>query len=72
MSEKLGSVRYFGQSLQYLGGMLQDDSQISSVTRQLINAEVQRIVTEQFLRAHGTLLSHRAAPESLTAHLPKQ
>lgn len=36
MSEKLGSVRYAGQQLQYLGGAVQDDSQLSSATRQLL------------------------------------
>lgn len=72
MSEKLGSVRYAGQGLQYLGGMLQDDSQISPVTRQLIDIEVQRIVTEQYVRAHRSLQTHRTALESLTAQLLKQ
>ncbi len=72
MSEKLGSVRYAGQGLQYLGGMLQDDSQISPVTRQLIDTEVQRIVTEQYAQAYRCLQTHRAALERLTAQLLKQ
>ena len=72
MSEKLGSVRYAGQQLQYLGGAIQDDSQISPATRQLIDGEVQRIVTEQYARAYACLQAHRAALESLTAQLLQQ
>jgi cell division protease FtsH len=72
MSEKLGSVRYAGQQLQYLGGAVQDDSQISPATRQLIDGEVQRIVTEQYGRAYACLQAHRAALESLTAQLLQQ
>ena len=72
MSEKLGSVRYAGQQLQYLGGAVQDDSQISPATRQLIDGEVQRIVTEQYGRAYTCLQAHRAALESLTAQLLQQ
>ena len=72
MSEKLGSVRYAGQQLQYLGGAVQDDSQISAATRQTIDGEVQRIVTEQYERAYGCLQTHRAALESLTAQLLEQ
>jgi cell division protease FtsH len=69
MSEKLGTVRYAGQQLQYLGSMGTDDSQISSQTRQTIDAEVQRIVGEQYERAQALLSGHRAALESLTRQL---
>ena len=69
MSEELGSVRYAGQELQYLGGTLQDNSQISPATRQVIDSEVQRIVTEQYVRAQAILGDHRAALEALTAQL---
>jgi len=72
MSEKLGSVRYAGQQMQYLGGAVQDDSQLSPHTRQLIDGEVQRIVTEQYALAYGCLQAHRAALESLTAQLLQQ
>lgn len=72
MSEKLGSVRYAGQQLQYLGGAVQDNSQISSDTRQMIDGEIQRIVTEQYTLAYGCLQTHRAALESLTAQLLQQ
>ena len=41
MSEKLGSVRYAGQQLQYLGGMVQDNSQLSPQTQEIIDTEVQ-------------------------------
>jgi cell division protease FtsH len=69
MSEKLGSVRYAGQQLQYLGGAVEDNSQISPETRQVIDAEVQRIVTDQYERAQSLLMEHRAALESLTRQL---
>ena len=69
MSEELGSVRYAGQELQYLSGTLQDNSQISPATRQVIDSEVQRIVTEQYTRAQTLLCDHRAALEALTAQL---
>ena len=69
MSEKLGTVRYAGQQLQYLGGTAVDNSQISPETRQTIDAEVQRIVGEQYQRAQSLLTEHRAALESLTRQL---
>ena len=72
MSEKLGSVRYAGQQLQYLGGAMQDDSQLSPATRQTIDGEVQRIVTEQYTQAYACLQDHQAALESLTAQLLQQ
>ncbi len=72
MSEKLGSVRYAGQQMQYLGGSVQDDSQISPDTRQMIDGEVQRIVTEQYERASALLLDHRLALETLTQQLLRQ
>ncbi len=72
MSEKLGSVRYAGQQLQYLGGAVQDDSQLSPATRQTIDGEVQRIVTEQYTQAYACLQDHQAALESLTAQLLQQ
>lgn len=72
MSEKLGSVRYAGQQLQYLGGAIQENSLISPATRQVIDGEVQRIVTEQYDRAQTLLLGRRAALERLTQQLLKQ
>jgi len=72
MSEKLGSVRYAGQQLQYLGGSVEDNSQISPETRQVIDAEVQRLVTEQYERAQAVLKDHRAALEALAQQLLKQ
>ena len=72
MSEELGSVRYAGQALQYLGGTLQDNSQISPATRQVIDGEVQRIITEQYGRAQALLCDHRAALEALTERLLSQ
>jgi cell division protease FtsH len=72
MSEKLGSVRYAGQQLQYLGGSVEDNSQLSPETRQVIDAEVQRLVTEQYNRAQALLRDHRAALATLAQQLLKQ
>jgi cell division protease FtsH len=72
MSKKLGSVRYAGQQLQYLGGSVEDNSQISPETRQLIDSEVQRIVTEQYDRAQTLLKDHHAAHGALARELLKQ
>ena len=69
MSEKLGSVRYAGQQLQYLGGVVQDNSQLSPQTRQIIDSEVQSIVTEQYERAQALLREHRNALDTLAANL---
>jgi cell division protease FtsH len=71
MSDKLGSVRYAGQQLQYLGGSVEDNSQISPETRQLIDEEVQRIVTEQYKRAQEMLRTHHPALETLAQRLLK-
>jgi cell division protease FtsH len=69
MSDKLGSVRYAGQQLQYLGGSVEDNSQISPETREVIDKEVQRIVTEQYDRAQELLKEHHAALEALAKQL---
>src|SRR5208282_4765787 len=72
MSEKLGSVRYAGQQLQYLGGSVEDNSQISPETRQVIDTEVQRLVTEQYERAQELLKAHHSALMTLAQRLLKQ
>jgi cell division protease FtsH len=72
MSEKLGSVRYAGQQLQYLGGSMTDDSQLSPQTKQLIDGEIQRIITEQFDRAQELLQKCRPALDHLTNALLKK
>jgi cell division protease FtsH len=72
MSEKLGSVRYAGQQLQYLGGSVEDNSQLSPETRQVIDSEVQLIVTEQYTRAQALLKEHQAAHKALAQQLLKQ
>jgi cell division protease FtsH len=72
MSEQLGSVRYAGQQLQYLGGAVEDNSQISPETRQVIDGEVQRFVTEQYQRAQALLRDHHAALKTLARQLLKQ
>jgi len=69
MSDKLGSVRYAGQQLQYLGGTVEDNSGISPETREQIDKEVQRLVTEQYERAQALLTEHHAALKSLAGQL---
>jgi len=72
MSEKLGSVRYAGQQLQYLGGSVEDNTQLSPETRQVIDGEVQRLVTEQYERAQALLKDHLTALATLAQQLLKQ
>jgi cell division protease FtsH len=72
MSEKLGSVRYAGRELQYLGGVAFDGAKLSSRTHDVIDAEVQRIVTAQLERARALLSERRAALEALARQLLKQ
>jgi cell division protease FtsH len=72
MSEKLGSVSYSGRQLQYLGGAIEDNSRISPETRQVIDTEVQRIVTAQYERAQTMLKEHQSALETLARQLLKQ
>jgi cell division protease FtsH len=69
MSDKLGSVRYAGQQLQYLGRSLEDSSQISPETRGVIDMEVQRLITEQYNRAQEMLAKHKAALKTLAEEL---
>jgi cell division protease FtsH len=69
MSEVLGSVRYTGQQLQYLGNPVQDNSQLSPQTREVIDNEVRKIVTGQYRRAQDLLREHRAALETLSTNL---
>jgi len=72
MSDKLGSVRYAGRQLQYLGGSVEDNNQISPETRLVIDGEMQRIVTEQYKRAEELLTTHHSALETLAQRLLKQ
>ena len=69
MSEKLGSVRYAGPQLQYLGATVADTSQASPHTQDAIDAEVQRIIDAQYARAQQLLSEHRTALASLTEQL---
>jgi len=69
MSDKLGSVRYAGQQLQYLGGTVEDNSGISPETREQIDKEVQRLVTEQYERAQALLTEHHTALKTLAGQL---
>jgi cell division protease FtsH len=71
MSEALGSVRYAGQQLAYLGGSAEDSSAISPQTREVIDEEVKRLITAQYERAQRLLAEHRAALETLSRQLLK-
>ncbi len=72
MSDKLGSVRYAGQQLQYLGNVMQDNTQLSPHTREIIDDEIQRLVTEQYMKAQALLGEHRGALEILAKQLLEQ
>ncbi|MCX6047149.1 MAG: ATP-dependent zinc metalloprotease FtsH [Chloroflexi bacterium] len=69
MSEKLGSVRYAGQQMQYLRGGVGENSELSPETREAIDSEVQRIITEQYERAQALLQAHRTPIERLAEQL---
>ena len=62
------------QQLQYLGGSVEDNAQISPETRQVIDIdeEVRRLVTEQYKRAQELLKTHVAALKTLAQQLLKQ
>ena len=69
MSEKLGSVRYASQSLQYLSGAVRDSGQSSPETQQIIDGEIRRIITEQYDRAQQLLHDHLPAMHDLARQL---
>jgi cell division protease FtsH len=69
MSEKLGSVRYAGQQLQYLAGPPLEDSQLSPQTREAIDGEVKRIIGAQYERAQQLLVARRAVLNELATQL---
>jgi cell division protease FtsH len=69
MSDRLGSVRYAGQQLRFIGNPVQQDNAISSQTREIIDEEIKRIITEQYERAKVLLKDHKAALESLAQQL---
>jgi len=54
------------------GGSVEDNSRISPNTHRAIDLEVQRLVTEQYERAHALLKDHRAAHRQLARQLLKQ
>jgi len=71
MSEKLGSVRYAGQQLQYLNGAVRDSGNISPETQDVIDEEVKRIISEQYARAQQLLADHLPAMHVLAKELLK-
>jgi cell division protease FtsH len=71
MSEKLGSVRYAGQQLQYLNGAVRDNGQVSPETQEIIDGEIQRIITHQYERAQKLVSEHLSAMHDLAKTLLK-
>jgi cell division protease FtsH len=71
MSDKLGSVRYAGQRLQYLGSAMAESSDASAATHETIDDEVRRIVGEQFERATALVAAHRSVLSQLSGELLK-
>jgi cell division protease FtsH len=71
MSEKLGSVRYAGQRLQYLGSAMAESSDASDAAHETIDEEVRRIVEAQSARATALLTAHRDTLGRLAAELLK-
>ena len=69
MSEMLGTVRYAGQSLQFLEGPVADNASISQRTRELIDGEVQRLVGDQYARARRLLEENEQALRLLAQRL---
>jgi cell division protease FtsH len=69
MSEKLGSVRYAGPQLQYLGTAVAEAGHLSPHTQDVIDAEVQHIIDAQYERAQRLLIEHRSALVSLMERL---
>jgi cell division protease FtsH len=69
MSDMLGPVRYAGQRLQYLAGVLDEAADVSTVTKERIDAEVQRMVGEQLERAETLLASRQDALVRLASEL---
>jgi cell division protease FtsH len=72
MSDQLGSVRYAGQQMQYLGSTVQDNSHLSPHTQELIDSEVKKLITEQLERARTILREHRTALDTLAKELLQQ
>ncbi|MBP1633425.1 MAG: Peptidase family [Acidobacteria bacterium] len=58
--------------MQYLGGVVQENTQLSPHTEEVIDSEVRRVVTEQLERAQGLLVQHRTALEHLASQLLQQ
>ena len=70
MSEKLGPIAFEeGAEQVFLGRDIGRQHVYSEKTLQDIDAEVKRIVTEQFLRAHSILEAHKDQVETLAAAL---
>ncbi len=69
MSDRLGSVRYAGGRQQYLGGVVDTGSEWGVETREMVDAEVRRIIGEQAAVAAAILLQHRDALIRLATRL---
>ena len=71
MSEKLGSVRYAGQRLRTSAAPWTKSTTAALKLKETIDAEVRRLVGEQFARAEALLISHRDALSRLSTDLLK-
>jgi cell division protease FtsH len=69
MSDRLGSIRYAGEHLHWLQTTPDTDGDIGAETREAIDAEIRRLIGEQYARAEALLSSHRHALAQLAARL---
>lgn len=62
-------MRYAGRQMQYLGAPVEEGGNLSPETRQTIDQEIQRVVTEQYTRAQKMLREHHGALHALATQL---
>jgi cell division protease FtsH len=72
MSERLGSMAWGPHGPVFLGEDLIQSRDYSDGTAQVIDIEIQRILSEQALRAQRVLASHRAALDAVAGALVEQ
>ena len=64
-------IARIGAYMQYMGTALDEGTESSAETRETIDAEVRRLVGEQFARAQALLTAHRDALSRLSTDLLK-
>jgi cell division protease FtsH len=72
MSERLGSMAWGPHGPVFLGEDLVQSRDYSDRTAQVIDIEIQRILSEQALRAQKVLASHRSALDAVATALVEQ